>query len=33
MMSSTEPAFLVAANHLHHRGYSTPIIYSREEDI
>lgn len=33
MMSSAHRAFLVAANRLHHCGYSTPIIYSREDDV
>lgn len=32
-MADNDPSFLVAANRLHHRGFTTPIIYSREEDV
>lgn len=33
MMTHNEPSFLIAANRLHHRGFTTPIIYSREDDV
>lgn len=32
-MSEIENSFLVAANRLHHRGFTTPIMYCRREDV
>lgn len=32
-MPETENSLLVAANRLHHRGFTTPIMYCRDEDV
>ncbi|GEM_PF-6700570 len=32
-MPETESSLLVAANRLHHRGFTTPIMYCRDEDV
>ncbi|MEE4450580.1 hypothetical protein V2S85_02925 [Novosphingobium resinovorum] len=32
-MPEIENSLLVAANRLHHRGFTTPIMYCRDEDV
>ena len=32
-MPEIENSLLIAANRLHHRGFTTPIMYCRREDV
>lgn len=32
-MPEIESSLLIAANRLHHRGFTTPIMYCRDDDV